>query len=317
MILSFVCTDEMHGQRLDKALTLREEIETRSRAAHLINENLVIVNGRVSKPSLIVKSGDQIEIHLPEPEPTELIGYDFALDILFEDDDVIVINKPSGLVVHPAAGHAQDTLVNALIFHAKNLSMKFGENRPGIVHRLDKETSGVLVVAKNDRAHENLTRQFKARTTNRVYFAVCIGILKPPSGKLESFLARHPTDRKRYSSQTEGKWAITNYETLKSHSGLSYCRLKLETGRTHQIRVHLSEKGAPIAGDIMYGADKKIKSLASLKVQTDIRGLKRFLLHAAELGFVHPTTGQWMSFFQDWPSDVMSLLKVWGFDEGY
>lgn len=327
MILSFVCTEEMLGLRLDKALALRSEIETRSRAAHLIDEGLVSVNRRSAKPSIVLKAGDEITVQLPEPEPTELQAYDFPLDILFEDEHLIVINKPSGLVVHPAAGHAQDTLVNALIHHTKDLSMKFGEQRPGIVHRLDKETSGILVVAKNDKTHEILTRQFKDRSIHRIYYAVCIGMPKPGKGHSQSYLARHPVDRKRYASvlgedrkiQTTkspepnvGKWAVTHYEMLSSHGGLSYCKMKLETGRTHQIRVHLSEKGTPIAGDGLYGADKKIKNIASKKIQMDLKNLNRFLLHAAELGFTHPVTEENLSFKQDWPEDIKALIQEWG-----
>lgn len=327
MILSFTCTEDMLGLRLDKALALRPEIETRSRASHLIEDGRVTVNGRPAKASLALKAGDAISIQLPEPEPTELVAYDFPLDILFEDEHLIVINKPSGLVVHPAAGHTQDTLVNALIHHTKDLSMKFGEQRPGIVHRLDKETSGVFVVAKNDKAHELLTKQFKERSIHRIYYAVCIGMPKPGKGTSQSYLARHPVDRKRYASvlgedrkiqttkepeSSTGKWAVTHYEMLNHHSGLSYCKLKLETGRTHQIRVHLSEKGTPIAGDDLYGADKKIKNIASKKIQSELKNLNRFLLHAAELGFTHPASGKELFFAQDWPADIKSLIQEWG-----
>lgn len=332
MILSFACQENMLGLRLDRALSLREEISTRSRAAFLINDGHVLVNGRTAKASLLLKQGDQIEVRLPDSPINELVGYDFELDLLFEDDDIIVINKPSGLVVHPAAGHAQDTLVNALIFHTKSLSMKFGEQRPGIVHRLDKETSGVLVVAKNDRAHENLTRQFKERTIHRIYHAVTIGLPKPQKGVIQSYLARHPGDRKKYASvlgpdkkiQTTkepisdiGKWASTTYEVLTSSGGLSYCKLKLETGRTHQIRVHLSEKGCPIVGDIVYGADKKAKALESKNKQVEIKKLNRFLLHATELGFAHPTTGNYLSFSKDWPDEIQDLLTLWKLDENH
>ncbi len=320
MILSFVCQADMHGLRLDKALALREEISTRSRAAYLIDGGLVSVNGRGAKASLILKIGDELEIQLPEPPATELVGYDLALDILFEDDDIIVINKPSGLVVHPAAGHAQDTLVNALIYHAKSLSMKFGEQRPGIVHRLDKETSGVLVVAKNDRSHENLTRQFKERTIHRIYYAVTIGTPKPQKGTIQSYLARHPVERKKYASilgADNGKWSVTNYEVVSSNAGLSYCKLKLETGRTHQIRVHLSEKGCPIVGDTVYGADKKLKNIESKTKQSQIKNLNRFLLHASELGFSHPTTGESLFFSKAWPEDIQHLIASWGLSENH
>ncbi|RYZ85409.1 MAG: RluA family pseudouridine synthase [Proteobacteria bacterium] len=332
MTISFACDESTAGQRLDKALALHDQIRTRSRAAFLIDEKLVHVNGKPGKASLLLKLGDRIELSLPEAEPSELQPYDFPLDILFEDDHVIVINKPSGLVVHPAAGHAQDTLVNALLNHTQRLSMKFGQQRPGIVHRLDKETSGVLVVAKNDFAHERLTQQFKDRTIHRVYFAVTLGHPKVAAGKITSYLARHPVDRKRYASilsedkkiQTTiepalevGKWAATGYEVLISKSGLNYCRLKLETGRTHQIRVHMSELGLPIAGDTLYGADKKIKSLASVATQKDIRHLQRFLLHAAELQFVHPVSEQTLSFKTDWPDDIRQLLLRWGLREDH
>lgn len=317
----------MVGIRLDKALAMLPEISTRSRAAHLIESENVSVNGRLAKASLSLKLEDEVTVKLPPPVPSELQPYDFKLDVLFEDADLIVINKPSGLVVHPAAGHAHDTLVNALISHTENLSMKFGEERPGIVHRLDKETSGIIVIAKNDRAHEALTAQFKERSTHRVYFAVAIGTSKNLSGSFKSFLARHPVDRKRYSSVLGsdrkplqdkdnapeiGKWAVTHYEVLQRKSGLSYLKLKLETGRTHQIRVHLSENGLPIAGDIVYGADKKIKTLEARSTQEEVRSLNRFLLHAAELGFTHPRTQERMSFQQDWPEDIQLYLKKWG-----
>lgn len=317
----------MAGLRLDKALSLNEKIGTRSRAAHLIELAAVMVNGKISKPSVPLKAGDNIEVLLPAPTPSELQPYDLKLDVLFEDHDLIVINKPAGLVVHPAAGHAHDTLVNALISHTDDLSMKFGEDRPGIVHRLDKETSGVIVIAKNDITHEALTAQFKERSTHRIYYAVAIGTTKNLQGSFRSFLARHPVDRKRYASVLGedrklfqdphsppdiGKWAVTHYEVLQRKSSLSYLKLKLETGRTHQIRVHLSESGLPIAGDSLYGADKKVRTVEAKSIQEDLRTLPRFLLHAAELGFTHPRTKERMSFTQDWPEDVQLLLKKWG-----
>jgi len=317
----------MQGLRLDKALALVQDIGTRSRAAHLIESSAVLLNGKPAKASASVKENDLIEVTLPPAEPTELQPYDLKLDVLFEDEDLIVINKPAGLVVHPAAGHAHDTLVNALISHTEDLSMKFGEERPGIVHRLDKETSGIIVVAKNDKTHEALTAQFKERSTHRIYYAVCVGTARTLSGTIKSFLARHPVDRKRYASvlgddrkplqdpedpPLVGKWAVTHFEVLARKGGLSYLKLKLETGRTHQIRVHLSENGLPIAGDTLYGADKKVKNVESRSTQEDIRNLPRFLLHAAELAFTHPRTLERMSFRQDWPDDIGVLLKKWG-----
>lgn len=325
--ISVTATAEMSGLRLDKAMALIPEIGTRSRASHLLETNSVLLNGKPAKASVAIKENDLIEIQLPEPEPSELQPFALKLDVLFEDEDLIVINKPAGLVVHPAAGHAHDTLVNALIHHTDDLSMKFGEERPGIVHRLDKETSGIIVVAKNDKAHESLTSQFKERSTHRIYYAVCLGTARTLSGSVKSFLARHPVDRKRYASVLGedrkpltdpdddpglGKWAVTHFEVLQRKSGMSYMKLKLETGRTHQIRVHMSESGLPIAGDTLYGADRKIKSIEARATQEDLRALPRFLLHAAELGFTHPRTKERMFFSKDWPEDVLVLIKKWG-----
>lgn len=324
--IEITASPEMIGLRLDKALALISEIETRSRASHLLENSMVSINGKIAKASAKVSENDLISVELPAPRPSNLQPYDFKLDILHEDDDIIVINKPSGLVVHPAAGHFHDTLVNALLSHTSDLSMKFGEERPGIVHRLDKETSGIIVVAKNDKAHESLTAQFKERSTHRIYYAVSIGTCRTLSGTIQSFIARHPQDRKRHASVLGsdrrpimdienppdiGKWAVTHFEVLARKSGLSYLKLKLETGRTHQIRVHLSENNLPIAGDEQYGADRKIRTIEQRTVQEDLKGLTRFLLHAAELGFNHPKTQARMLFQQDWPDEIQKLLTQW------
>lgn len=325
--LKFDATAEMLDLRLDKAISLHPEIKNRSRATYLLESGMVLVNGKAAKPSSKLRLGDSIEITFPDPQANKMASYDFPLDILFEDEDIIVVNKPPGLVVHPAAGHAQDTLVNALLMHTKNLSMKFGEERPGIVHRIDKDTSGLLVIAKNDEAHENLMLQFKERTTHRVYYAVALGHAKNLSGTYQSWLARHAIDRKRYSSVVDkekkiirdpdaaseiGKWAVTHYETLSRKSGLSYLKMQLETGRTHQIRVHLAEDGLSIAGDHVYGSDKKIGKAEAKQTKEDLRALKRFLLHAGELGFTHPRTGKRLNFTVEWPAADLKLIKAWG-----
>lgn len=325
--IEIIAPAEMWGLRLDKALALIPEVETRSRAAWLIDEGKVFVNKKPAKASAPIKQHDHIEIELPEATSNELLPYDFKLDILFEDKDIVVINKPAGLVVHPAAGHEQDTLVNALLAHTQDFNMKFGDKRPGIVHRIDKETSGILVVAKNDQAHENLVQQFKERSTDRVYYAVCIGRPRTLTGTIQSFLARHPIDRKRYASLTDssryiitdpnyenaaGKWAITHFEVLKYKSNLSYLKLKLETGRTHQIRIHMSEAGAPIAGDVLYGADKKARVIEARETQAEVKALNRFLLHAAQLSFTHPTSNERMSFESEWPAADLKLIQKWG-----
>ncbi|MFP5520213.1 MAG: RluA family pseudouridine synthase, partial [Bdellovibrionia bacterium] len=222
----------MIGLRADKALALDSDISSRSRAAHLIDLEHIKINGKAIKLSYLIKENDEIEIHFPPVMPQELVPLDLKLDVLFEDSDLIVINKPSGLVVHPAAGHENDTLVNALLSHTQDLSMKFNEARPGIVHRLDKETSGILVVAKNDSAHEKLALQFQERTVHRIYHAIVMGTPRQKTGRICSFLARHPNDRKRYASilgrdrkpiqdinapPEHGKWAATNFEVLSSN----------------------------------------------------------------------------------------------------
>lgn len=307
----------MVGLRVDKALSLLPEIKSRSRAEFLITNRYVRINSKEIKSSYLIKETDRIEIFIPPAEPTELQPLEMKLDILFEDSDIIVVNKPPGLVVHPAAGHQHDTLVNALIAHTDDLAMKFGEERPGIVHRLDRETSGVLVVAKNDLAQETITKQFKDRKVHRIYHAICLGHPGKLQGTIQSYLARHPMDRKRFASVLGddrkilrdkenppgiGKWAVTHYKVLKRHpAGLSYVELKLETGRTHQIRVHLSEMGIPILADSTYGADRKIKSVHGSLNQDLLRKAPRCALHACELGFQHPTTGQDLFFQVPWP----------------
>lgn len=313
MKLDLIVPAEARGTRLDKYLGTVTEVQSRSRAIQLIEAGHVLVNQLSVKPSLVLKGGEQIQIEIPESAPQTLQPLELDLEILHEDDDLIVINKPPGLVVHPAAGHAQDTLVNALIAHADNFAMKFGEHRPGIVHRLDKDTSGIMVVAKNDFTQEALAAQFKERTIHRRYLAILCGLLKQEGGTVKSFLARHPTDRKRFASLRDrdrkiiqdpnrdpglGKWAHTDYQVLARHqSGLTYVKLKLHTGRTHQIRVHMSELGHPILGDETYGAPKKY------------RAVPRFALHAAELGFTHPVTKQNLLFEKGWPLDLSELVK--------
>lgn len=307
----------MLGQRLDKALSFVPEIGSRSRAENLISASRVRVNGQNPKASYKVSDKDQIEISFPPPTPSELKPFEMDLDILFEDSDLIVINKPPGLVVHPAAGHQDDTLVNALIAHTDDLAMKFGEERPGIVHRLDRETSGVLVVAKNDFTQENLAAQFKERSVHRIYHAICLGLPARQDGTIQSFIARHPANRKKFASVLDserkvirdkgldpeiGKWAVTHYKVLKNHpAGLSYLQLKLETGRTHQIRVHLSEMGCPILSDDLYSTDRRMKSVTGHNNQDLLKTSTRCALHACELGFSHPKTKENLFFKVAWP----------------
>ena len=324
-------TSQQSNLRLDKALGLDPQIGSRSRAEQLLAESRVLVNGQIQKSSYRIQGHEKIEIELPPPVSSNLIPLDLPIDVLFEDQDLIVLNKPAGVVVHPAVGHAQDTLVNMLLAHTDELSMGFHEHRPGIVHRLDRDTSGVLVVAKNNETHQVLSEKFQKRDLVRVYHAVCIGSLRPQTGTIQSYLGRHPTDRKRFSSRINdkkqmirepglqidsGRWSVTNYRVLQqTESGLSYVQLTLETGRTHPIRVHLSEQGAPIAKDDLYGANKKIAQIKNKTHQKIIQQFPRFALHARELGFEHPRTKKWIEFKTDWPSDLADLILSLGFSK--
>lgn len=300
MNLKKVVTENDAGLRLDRWLATLEEIPSRSRAADLIEKGGVSLNGRALKASFKVQVGQEILIEIPEPQPTELKPLDRPIDVVFEDRDVIVVNKPAGLVVHPSAGHAQDTLVNMLLHHTKDLAMGFNERRPGIVHRIDRDTSGLIVIAKNDSAHHDLAAQFKAKSTHRVYWAIVAGRPASAAGTRRSFLARSAQDRKRFASQPTGKLAITHYKLLFSKADCSWLECRLETGRTHQIRVHLSEMGNPILGDPIYGGKSK-------------KAAERLMLHATELGFRHPRTKEELRFSRSWPSEVLPFLEAKGF----
>ena len=315
-------TPELAGQRIDKALSTLVQIATRSQATRLMQAVRVRIQGRVLKPSYQTQIGDAIDIDIPLAVPTELQPYDFPLSIVYEDDQLLVVDKPAGLVVHPACGHAQDTLVNALIHYTKDLSLGFNEQRPGLVHRIDKGTSGLLVIAKNEEAQRFLAMQFQKKTTHRLYRAFAFGRFKDDHGTFRSHLKRHPEDRKRMASvpvaedgtSDGGKPAVTHYRVTAFHSsGVSLVELRLETGRTHQIRVHLSENAHPIVGDVTYGAGNRLKNLKSVALRKMIEDLPRFALHAMELGFMHPTTGKKMIFKAPWPTDLAPLLNHFEF----
>ena len=315
--LSFSVTENMLSERVDKALANIPEIGSRSQALKLLQMGAVRKNGRIIKPSYKIVAGDCFDLDIPIIETEHLLPYDFPLDIVYEDSDLIVLNKPAGLVVHPAYGHAQDTLVNALLNYTADLSLGYNEKRPGIVHRIDKGTSGLLVIAKNDNAQRVLAKQFQKKTTHRIYYAITYGVFKNKSDRIQSYLSRHPENRQKViSTPTEpGRHSITHYRVLEEHSGLSLVELKLETGRTHQIRVHLSELGHPIIGDLVYGSGRRSKNLKSLKIRAFAEQLPRFALHAAELGFVHPSSSKEMIFKVGWPSDLIELVRLCGFRE--
>jgi len=302
--------------RLDKWLGLKPELGSRSQVLLFIERGWVTQNNKkIDKPSYRVVLGDKFEVHI-QNILSELVPKEGPLDIFFEDEHLIVINKPSGLVVHPSLGHWDDSLVHRVLYHSKLLSEGSAPDRPGVVHRLDKQTSGLIVMAKTNLAHQSLAMQFQKRTVHRIYYALVEGLLKSSKGVVKSYLARHPKDRKKYASLLDsykkiieiqgldlpGKWAVTHYQKLwESPKKLTYVKLKLETGRTHQIRIHLSEMGHPILGDALYKAQNNY-----LKDEVD---LERIFLHASELGFIHPVTGQMHNFEVDWPEKDLNWIK--------
>jgi 23S rRNA pseudouridine1911/1915/1917 synthase len=298
--------------RLDVYLAHQVENATRSKVRQAIEQGWVLVDGKRVKPSHPVSPGALIEITLPRPPRQEAQAEDIPLEIVYEDDDLLVVDKPAGMVTHPAYGNYTGTLVNALLSHCQRLSSVNTSLRPGIVHRLDKDTSGLLVVAKNDRAHHLLARQFSSRTIGREYWALVWGRFSAPKGVVEASLGRSKKDRKKVAVTKEGKHARTEYELLEQYPFLSLLRLRLHTGRTHQIRVHLAHIGHPVFGDPTYGGRTATwGGLTGTKAQQAARLLKilpRQALHAKTIGFVHPTSNQHLSFDSELPNDMASVL---------
>ncbi len=286
------------GVRLDAYLAGRPGIGlTRSRLQKLIEGGEVLVNGRPVRASYKVANGDAILVRIPDLEPVELQPEELPLEVLFEDADVIVINKPRGLVVHPAAGHRSGTLVNALLHHCVDLSGINDKIRPGIVHRLDKDTTGAMMAAKNDLAHLSLAAQIKERSARREYLALVRGNPPVDSGAVDAPIGRHPTERKRMAVSEAGRPAVTHFRVLERFGEYTLLRCRLETGRTHQVRVHLSSIGFPVAGDPVYGP------------RQGTCGLGGQALHAVSLGFYHPRSGEWMEFEAPLPDDFQRVLE--------
>ncbi len=279
---SLTAASEDRGVRLDSFLACRVPELTRSAAARLIETGRVTVAGRTAAKSCRLEGGELVEAELPDPEPTQALPQDIPLDVVYEDGDVIVVNKPSGLVVHPAPGHPDGTLVNALLHHCgSSLSGIGGELRPGIVHRIDRDTSGLIIAAKNDAAHQALSAQLQDHTLARTYEAVVVGNLREDRGTVDAPIGRHHTDRKKMAvTDRGGRAAVTHWEVLERFQGFTHVRCRLETGRTHQIRVHMAHLGHPICGDTVYGARKPVP------------GLTGQCLHAVGLRFIHPRTGE-------------------------
>ena len=312
---NFVVDENFDQKRIDQVVAKQYPKISRSKVSKIIKTELLKLNGEVLKdPSHKVKSGDQIEFENLKEETINLIPKKMDLNIIFEDQDIIIIDKPIGMVVHPGAGNYEDTMVNGLLYHCKNnLSGMNGEDRPGIVHRIDKDTSGLLVVAKNDQAHAFIAKQFEEHSIKRSYLVFVYGILRPLHGKIETLIGRNKTNRQKMSTDViRGKDAITNYETLEVFKGnkipdISLVKCILETGRTHQIRVHMSHKGNPILGDQTYG--KKIKKIRGIDQEFEeiLKSLKRQALHAHTLGFIHPTTNEEVFFASELPDDLNKL----------
>jgi len=306
-------TGQDKGQRLDLFLAGKELNLSRSRIQKLIEEGKITVDDKKVKSHYKIKGDEKILIEIPPPERLSLEPQDIPLDIIYEDKDLLVVNKPAGMVVHPAAGNYKNTLVNALLFHCKDLSGINGVLRPGVVHRLDKNTSGLLVAAKNDFAHTNLAGQLKDRTLTREYAALCWGNLPKEKGVVETLIGRSGGDRKMMTVvKQKGREAVTEYEVLERFPLGDYLKIKLKTGRTHQIRVHFLYLNHPIMGDPEYGGRKKHLGMIkeSLKGQANqaLKLIDRQALHARKIGFVHPRTEKYMEFESELPEDMKGLL---------
>ena len=290
-----IVVDELENERIDKFLTTKTDL-SRTRIQELIDTNNITVNEKPTKANYKVKLNDLILIEVPEDEAYDIEPVNMNLDIVYEDSDVLVVNKPQGLIVHPTLSTKEKTLVNGLMYQVKDLSGINGVNRPGIVHRIDKDTSGLLMVAKNDIAHNSLVEQLKNKTTNRLYVALVYGIIDENKGRINAPIGRDKTDRKKMAVVEDGKPAVTNFTVLERFDGYTLVECKLETGRTHQIRVHMKYIGHPLVGDPLYGPKKVIGNTGQF-------------LHAKLIGFNHPKDGRYLEFVSDIPDNFKEILE--------
>lgn len=293
---NYIIEEENVGKRLDLFVSENEVDMSRSFVQGIIEKQQVKVNGQIKKSNYKLRVGDQVQVELAEPVELQVEAEDIPLDIIYEDSDVIVINKPQDMVVHPAPGNYTGTLVNGLLYHCKDLSGINGVIRPGIVHRIDKDTSGVLVVAKNDKSHNSLAMQLKDHSMKRTYYAIVEGIVKEEEGTVRTNIGRHPVERIKMAVVKDGKEAITNYKVLERFKSNTLVECRLATGRTHQIRVHMAHLHHPLIGDQVYGYKKQ-----KFKLQGQA-------LHAKNLGFIHPTTGEYMEFDSQLPEYFQDIL---------
>ncbi len=286
---------------------------TRALAARSAEEGRALVDGRARKPSFRLKTGMRVEAEITGEKEAGVRpeAVDIPLSILYEDRDIVVVDKPAGLVVHPGAGENRVTLVHALLHQYPEIAGVGSPERPGIVHRLDKLTSGVMVVARSSRAYDALVAAFKEHRHTRVYRAICYGSMDEQSGRIETFMDRHPKDRKKMSSKVaQGRQAVTDWRVIRRWEQFSFLELTLQTGRTHQIRVHLADMGHPVAGDPEYGGKRRANTIADPVVRSRVRRLGRQMLHAWKLGITHPETGQWMEFTSEMPEDMKALVAL-------
>lgn len=302
-LFEYVVSDEYEGLRIDKLLSELSPSFSRTYIKKLIDDKKVFCNGKNVKASFCISENDYIKMEIPPAEIPEILPQDIPLDIIYEDEDVLVVNKPKNMVVHPAAGHYKDTLVNAVMYHCHdNLSGINGVMRPGIVHRIDKDTTGSVIICKNDNAHQKIAEQLKEHSINRVYHAICYGVIKEDEGTIETLIGRSTNDRKKMAVVSSGgKEAVTHFRVLKrfEEDNMTYIECRLETGRTHQIRVHMAHIGHPLLGDEVYAGNRK--SRFKLKGQC---------LHAKTLGFIHPTTKEYIETDAPLPEYFSHLLNV-------
>ncbi|WP_352419945.1 RluA family pseudouridine synthase [Proteiniborus sp.] len=299
MELLEIFVDGEDNERIDLFLSQEINDVSRSFIQKLIKEGLVKVNNKEVKAKYVVSEGDYIKVYLPEPKKLDIEAENIPIDIVYEDEDVAVVNKPQGMVVHPAPGNYKGTLVNALLYHLNSLSSINGIIRPGIVHRIDKDTSGLLMIAKNDLAHEELSKQLKAHTINRIYNTLVDGNIKEDKGTIDAPIGRHPVDRKKMTVTSQNsREAVTHFKVLERFGQYTFIEAKLETGRTHQIRVHMSFINHPVAGDPVYGSkNQRFKT-------------KGQLLHAKTIGFIHPRTKEYLEFDSSLPEQFMKILNI-------
>ena len=316
--INYLVKANEESQRIDFFISSKEKSLSRNRIKNLILKEKIKLNNKIIKnPAKKVNFGDKINLQIPKPKDTFLKPYNYCLEIIYEDDDLLIINKPAGIIMHPGAGNYDKTIVNALVHYDKNSLSNIGDElRPGIVHRIDKNTSGLVVIAKNNQAHENLSKQFSEHTILREYQLLIWGKLRPSKGQIVTFLTRSSRNRQLMEvSRSKGKKAITNYKTLEIFENeytptLSLVECKLETGRTHQIRVHMNYKGNSIVGDDKYKKKyKKLKNI-DLKIQNSISNLNRQFLHAKTLGFIHPKNNKKMYFSSNLPNDLSNILEM-------